>query len=64
MTFYPQINHSGDIAVLWNNDVNHVLVLTKEPRAIHMLVHDSENSKNSIIFGIYASAQPQCKDVF
>ena len=44
-------NHSGGIAVLWNNGKIHASLLLKEPRAIHMLVHDPAKGQNSIISG-------------
>ena len=62
--FVPPLNHSSDIAILWNNDAIHAPILLKEQRAIHMLIHDPENSQNLIIFGIYTPAQPRDKDVF
>ena len=52
--FVPPINHSSGIAVLWNNGAIHASILLKEPRAIHILIHDLENSKNSIISGVCA----------
>ena len=57
-------NHSGGIAVLWNNGNIYASVLLKETRAIHMLVHDPKLAKNSIISGIYAPAQSSQKDFF
>ena len=47
--YVPPNNHSGGIAVLWNNDNIHASVLRKDTRAIHLLVHDPEIAKNSII---------------
>ena len=58
------INHSGGLAVLWNSGIIHASVLIKEQRAIHMLVHDTENAKNSVISGIYAPAQEREKNSF
>jgi len=55
-------NHSGGIAVLWNNGKIHASPLLKEPRAIHMLVYDPKRASNSIISGAYASAQVRDKD--
>ena len=52
----PQ-NHAGGIWVLWNNDKCQASVLAKENRAIHMLVHDLNKSKNRLISGIFAPAQ-------
>jgi len=57
-------NHSGGIAVLWNNDNIHASILLKEPRAIHMLVHDPEKGQNIIVSGIYSLAQIRDKDQF
>jgi len=34
--YVPLINHSGEIAALWNNGKIHAFVLRKEPRAIHV----------------------------
>jgi len=34
------VNHSGGLAVLWNNDNVHVSLLSKDSRAIHLLVYD------------------------
>jgi len=62
--FVPPLNHSGGIAVLWNNGTIHASILLKEQRAIHMLVHDTENSKNSIISGVYAPTQTKDKNAF
>jgi len=44
--FVPPVNHIG---------VHRFLL--EEHRAIHMLIHDPENLKNSIILDIYAPAQ-------
>ena len=57
-------NHSGGIAVLWNNGKIHASPLLKEPRAIYMLVHDPAKGQNSIVSGIYAPAQPREKTQF
>ena len=38
--FVSPVNHSGVIAVLWNNGNIHASILIKEPRAIHLLLHD------------------------
>ena len=43
------INHTGGITVLWNNGNMHASTLLKEPRAIHMLIHDPPKGQNSII---------------
>jgi len=59
--FIPLQNHSSGIWVLWNNDKCHASVLTKENRAIHMLVHNPSKSKNIIIYGVYAQAQAREK---
>ena len=45
------------IPVLWNNDISHALVLLKEPRAIHILIHDTTNAQNTVVSRIYAPAQ-------
>ena len=50
-------NHSGGIAILWNNGTMYASVLNKEIRAIHMLVHDPDVPKHPIILAIYAPAQ-------
>jgi len=39
--FVVRSNHSGGVAVLWNNGIVCVSVLRKEQEAIHMLVHDT-----------------------
>jgi len=57
-------NHSGGIAVLWSNGTIYASVLSKERRAIHMLVHDPNLAKHSIISGIYTPAQAFQKDNF
>ena len=62
--FVLPINHSGGIWVLWNNDLLHAAVLNKEPRAIHILVHDLILNKNSIVSGMYGPAQEKDKDAF
>jgi len=54
-------NHLGGFVVLWNNGKIHASPLLKEPRAIHMLVHDPDKANNSILFGIYAPAQARGK---
>ena len=58
------LNHSGGIAVLWNSDNILASVLSKEQRAIHMLVHDTILAQTMVISGIYAPAQPRDKDQF
>ena len=40
-------NHLGGITVLWNNDKIHASPFLKEPRAIHMLIHNPEKAYNS-----------------
>jgi len=50
-------NHSGNIVVLWNNGKIHASPLFKDSRTIHMLIHDSKKTHNSILSGIYAPAQ-------
>jgi len=47
--FVTPINHSGGIAILWNNGTMHASVLREETRAIHMLVYDTIKACNSII---------------
>ena len=44
--FVLPINHSGGITVLWNNGNIHASPLLKEPRAIHMLIHDPQKGQN------------------
>ena len=39
------VNHSGGIAVLWNNGQIYTSVLFKETRAIHLLIHDVQTTK-------------------
>ena len=62
--FVNPTNHSGGLAVLWHNTNLRASVLQKDPRAIHMLVHDLTTKQDSVISGIYAPAQPRDKDVF
>ena len=57
-------NHSRGIIVLRNNGNIHAPILLKEPRAIHMLVHDPKKGQNIIVSGIYAPAQIGDKDQF
>jgi len=57
-------NHSGGLAVLWDNGVLHTSVLKKEQRAIHILVYDTVKKCNPIISGVYAPPQTQDKDQF
>ena len=45
-------NHSGDIVVLWNNGDIHASILSKEHRAIHMLVFYNSIQKLLVISGI------------
>jgi len=58
------INHSGGIAVMWNNGNIHASVLLKEHRAIHMLVHDVQKAQNCVVSGVYAPAQEKDKNPF
>ena len=37
--YVEPVNHSGGLAVLWDNGIIHASVLNKEQRAIHMLVY-------------------------
>jgi len=62
--FTLPVNHSGGIWVLWNNKNILAQVISKEDRAIHMLVFDVLIQKFSIISGIYAPAQSGQKDAF
>jgi len=62
--FVSTVNHDGGVAVLWNSGNIHALILSKSNRAIHLLVHDTLNSMNSIISGIYAPTQQREKDSF
>jgi len=55
--FTLPVNRSGGIWVLWNNKNILAQVISKEDRAIHMLVFDVLIQKFSIISGIYAPAQ-------
>ena len=54
--YVDSINHSGGITVLWNNNGIHASILSKEQRAIHLLVHDVKKNQNVIISRIYAPA--------
>ena len=58
------VNHSGGIAVLWNNDGIHASLLSKSQRALHLLVHDTGNNQNVILTGVYAPAQSREKEFF
>ena len=62
--FVLPINHSGGIAVLWNNGTIHASVLFKDSCAIHMLIPDKINAQNTVVFGIYAPAQSSQKTQF
>jgi len=62
--YVEPVNHSGGLAVLWNNGLIHASVLKKEQRAIHMLVYDTSKHCSSIISGVYAPSQFQDKDCF
>ena len=62
--YVEPFNHSGGIAVLWNNGIIHASVLRKEQRAIHMLIHDTAINQNSICSGIDATAQRRDKEPF
>jgi len=55
--YVEPVNHSGGLAVLWDNGIIHASVLKKEQRAIHMLVYDTSKKCSSIVSGIYAPAQ-------
>jgi len=57
-------NHSGGIAVLWNSGDILASVLSKEQRAIHMLVHATTLAQTVVISSIYAPAQLWFKDQF
>ena len=50
--------------MLWNNETICAPILRKEQRAIHMLVHDVEKKRNTIVSGVYAIAQQRNKDSF
>ena len=39
--YVEPLNHSGGLAVLWDNGRIHASVLSKEQRAIHMLVYNT-----------------------
>jgi len=62
--YVAPINHSGGLAVLWDDGPIHVSILSEEPRAIHLRVYDSLKQRPSIVSGIYAPAQIQEKDSF
>jgi len=62
--YVDAVNHYGGIAVLWNNETIYVSILSKEQRAIHLLVHDIEKNQNVIVNGMYAPAQHKKKSRF
>jgi len=62
--YVEPVNHSGGLAVLWDNGLIHASVLKKDQRAIHMLVYDTIKKCNSIISGVYAPTQSYDKDRF
>ena len=62
--FVDPVNHSGPIAVLWNNGIIHASILRKEQRAIPVLLHDTSNNQNVMVNGLYAPAQSRDKDSF
>ena len=62
--YVEPVNHSGGLAVLWNNGLIHASILKKEQRAIHMLVYDTSKQCSSIISGVYAPAQFHDKGCF
>ena len=62
--YVSPVNHSGGLAVLWNNDLIYASIIRKDSRAIHMLVHDTQKQINVIISGVYAPAQVSQKDDF
>jgi len=62
--YVEPVNHSGGLVVLWDNGIIHTSVLSKEQRAIHMLVYDMTKHYSSIISGVYAPAQPQDEECF
>jgi len=57
-------NHSGGLAVLWNNGNIHASVLSKDSRAIHLLIFYSSLNALSILSGVYGPANPRDKTVF
>jgi len=62
--FVNPTNHSGGLAVLWNNTKISASILQKDSRAIHMLVHDLTTNQDSVLSSIYAPAQSRDKDAF
>jgi len=50
------INHSGGLAVMWNNDNVHVSILSKDNRAIHLLLYDITLRTTSMLSGVYGHA--------
>jgi len=58
------INHSGGVAVMWNNGHIYASVLFKETRAIHILVLDVKKAQNCVVLGICAPAQDREKNSF
>ena len=58
------VNHSGGLAVMWNNGLICASVLRKKPRAIHVLVYDTTKQCNLIVSRVYAPAQLKDKDLF
>jgi len=65
LDYVDPVNHSGGLVVLLNNGIVCALVLRKEQRAIHKLVHDTEKKKcNLVVSCVYAPAQQRDKDYF
>jgi len=62
--FISRVNHSGGLAVLWNTDNIYVSILSKESRAIHLLVYDSAIKALSILSGVYGPAKSRDKNGF
>jgi len=60
--YVPPYNHSGGIVVLWNNETIHASILSKEPRAIRMLLHDTALAQTVVISSIYTQAKLRHKE--
>jgi len=57
-------DHSGGTAVLWNDNTIHASVISKQQRAIHLLIHDPVCTQTLVLSEIYAPAQTHQKDAF
>jgi len=57
-------NHSGGLAVLWDNEMIQASVLKKEQRAIHMLVYDTIKNVVSLLVGFMPRPSLKIKITF